>query len=262
MTNTVPPEIPQREVISRRHQLVVWLSLDSLNPYWATLPPVGPDPALVRAAAQAGLRDWHAAAGSDAPEAWFLARLANIAPPQLCTAMQGFMDAVLRVQTSEALGYWKSWMGQNQHRPVVPGMDPAAATALMKLYRDEVVTKPKAAWADLRAAIKATPLSDWDMSIHADYGFCTEETDQFAESVLLSGLATLRSDLHFNSFIAQHVLALPAQDQACLLAAVRAEWADLWADEADDLGTMLPGAHKTPQDAGRIPPAAEVVVWL
>jgi hypothetical protein len=164
------------------------------------------------------------------------------------------------VQTNANMGFWKSWMSQNQHRPDVPGMDPAAAHALMKLYREEVVTKPRAAWADLSAAIKATPLSDWDLAIHADYGYCTEETDQFPESRLLSGLSGLKSDLQFNSFLAQHVLTLPVTDQASLLAAVQAEWADLWSDDEDD-GMALPGPRRRPADAALIPPAAEVVVW-
>lgn len=141
-------------------------------------------------------------------------------------------------------------------------MDPAIANAnaLMKIYRDEAIAKPDALRATITVQIKATPLSDWDLAIHADYGYCTEETDRFPESMLLSGLWGLMSALQFNSFLAQHVLALPSQDQASLLAAVQAERADLWSD--DDDGMTLPSPGHTAADAMLIPPAAQVIIWL
>ncbi len=261
MTTSPDAESPTREVLSFAHQLVIWLSLDSLEPFWMTLPPFAAHLQPIRDAARTALQKWHLHPETDLPESWFFATLSAALPADAVTGVRGFFDAAARLKANADLGYWRSWVSQNQHRPDVPGMAPDAATALMKMYRDDVVAKGNAVWEKVRVQIKSAPLTDWDMHIHAEYGLCTEETDQFDESMLLSGVSDLKNNLLFNNFLAQHVLTRPQHDQDCLAAAVRAEWADLWSDDPSALDLMLPDSRKTPEDAMRIRPAAEVVVW-
>jgi hypothetical protein len=239
-------------------RLVIWLSLDSLQPFWMAIPPFDALILPVRHAAQDAVRRWHNGAVAR-PETMFFDALTQTMPEPSVTTIRQFFDCVAQFDSNHDIGYWQSWVSQNQHRPDVPGMDAATAMGLMKKYQDDVAKKNNVLWAKIAAAIKATPLSDWDLFIHATYCYCTDETSQFAESLLLSGLSSLQYNLLFNTFVAQHILTLPAADQDHLLHAVQAEWADLWSEPMSGLPAAM--QTETAADAAKIRPASGIVVW-
>ena len=259
-TTADPGDLVLREVVSFPHQLVIWLSLDRLEPFWMSVPSASAAWPNLRTAAQKALQGWHSQGGPDAPENWFWAMLSVEATPETVTTMRSLFNALQRLQSTPDIGFWRAWVSQNQHCSYVPGMDRGRVDDLMKAFR-KLIAEGDAAWVKLQAAIKSMPLSDWDLHIHTAYGYCTEQTGQLAESVLMAGLSRLKADILFNLFLAQHVLALPRKDQRHLLEAVREEWAELWSDDDTGLVPLLPAQRKSAQNASQIKPAAEVVVW-
>lgn len=261
--NTDIWQYPQTEAVfspTRAHERIMWLSLDSLAPFWADYPVFNGYLPQARQAARGALEPYQRGATRDPAEIRFDAALAQHLPGTMAREVAGFMAGLSRFERLEHLGAWRAYFSAHQHEIALPGLPPETAARLLHQFRDEVITVAKDRRQVLQEAVTTNTLSDWDLGIHAFYGLNYYSSDQFDKSVVLVGLHQLTDAILFNTFLAQRVTTLPLDQQNAVLAAVQDNWAELAADDpiAARKGLQLDGAAI----AAQMPPAAALIATL
>lgn len=247
---------------SQVHEMIIWISLDSLTSFWKPYPVFHRNLGPLSAAARNALRDYHDGRATSVENAFFDEIETTVSADDVA-GIRRFFDAVVAMDLDRDLGYWTMWFSQNQHRPHIPGFDPTRAHLLMAAYREEVVRVARSLRAALEKKVVERPLSDWDMFIHHTYGYCYYQSDQFDKSPILIGVGGVQREFLFNAFLAKHVLTLSEDDQRLLLDAVREEErAALAEPPMDAITAIFRDKDMERGGADAIPPARDVVQWF
>lgn len=242
---------------SQAHEHIMWLSLDSLAPFWEDFPLFAKCLPSVRAAARAALEPYQKGETTSPAETRFASALSSRLPQPKADEIMSFLDSLTRLRNLDEAGPWRAFFGEFQHDLQVDGVRPDMCQTLSDQFKEGVVAEKKSRTEKLRDAVMDTTLSEWDLAIHAFYGLNYYSTDQFDKSVVIVALNHLTDAILFNQFLARWITTLPASEQNALLTAVRKSWAET--AEADPIAAMKGETVDGQAIAAAIPPASSLV---
>ena len=219
-------DYPDTEAVfpdNRAHALLLWLSLESLDPFWkAGFPALSERLDALRSAARFGLKKRH-----DDRNASVRQNAQAAMDAETSELFRAFLVRDDFLQEVSGLDAWASFFSAFRSEPETFGLsDPEHAHDLAKNYKADVSKMVRSIMAELRASILQAPLSDWDMEQHARYGENYHEDGKGDRSAILSNLSALLAAHLFDDFMKTNVLTLPAAEQERLHTAVQAEWSE------------------------------------
>ncbi|MEJ6404136.1 hypothetical protein [Yoonia sp. 2307UL14-13] len=239
------------------HEIIVWLSLDSLGVFWEDYPVLAEYLPQARDAARAALEPYQWGETTAPAETRLDEALAARISPAKSREIALFLQSLVKLESLDQVGPWRAFFGEFQHALSVEGLKPETAQLLSDHFKEEVVAENTARTQKLQEAVTDVALSDWDLAIHAYYGFNYYSTDQFDKSVVIVGLSELTDAVLFNAFLARRVTTLPEAEQDAVLQAVRQNWVDI--AEADPIAAMKGETVDGEAIAAAIPPASVLV---
>lgn len=212
----------------RAHAIILWLSLDSLDPFWRlSFPSCAPLLPTMRACAREALSERHAGRATSVRTAFeaCLTDRGGAGHEDAAEWADRLLSADEYIEGTAGLGPWQGFLGQGQGDPDLYGLDnEALAEELADTFRAEVAKPSRRIMDAVRAQAMNRTLSDWDMEQHARYGENYHETGETDRSAILTAVGQLGRNLRFLDWMRRRVLTLPQVEQDNLHRALLREW--------------------------------------
>ncbi|MFP7675603.1 hypothetical protein ACG74X_19870 [Marivita sp. S0852] len=247
------PETDAVHSPTREHEFVVWISLEGLDPFWRSLDAIGSRADAFRDIARTVLLPYQTGTSREPVDGAFLAAIDDQLGNGARASIEGLFRTALAREDVPGFVEWEGWFSMRQHEPEITGVDPLTAVNLMEIYRAEVPGLQRKREAMLKDHLVGPPLSEWDLAIHAFYGYNYYHADRTDRSVVLTGLRQFDRAILFATFLRTHVLPLPDGVREALHAELRRDWEELLSEEAPAGLEHVMGSEDPKAEAARIP---------
>ena len=244
---------------TRAHEFVVWTSLAGLDPFWRSFEAFDGRTDELREIARDALVPYQEGRTAAPVEDAFLDAVAAGPGAKVRTGIEGLWRTASAREIVPGFSEWEGWFSMRQHEPEIVGVEPVQAENLMKAFRSEVVRLARERREMLRGHLTDRPLPEWDLAIHAYYGYNYYHLDSTDRSVVLTGLGQFDRAVLFDAFVRAHVLTLPEGAQAALHTALVRDWQEILAEDAPAGLEHVLGSDDPAAEAARLPVARDAL---